>query len=215
MKKYKMSEKCTPEFLRTLDKDQLIEMLYALWEEWKAAPIGVPLPFLLKGGLFHTIMECESEYLIVNGGMCTGKFYMACKKVLLKCFEKPIIAIIVAHDTRYVCNMLSFILKGKDYKINKSQLCLSFKGSKIFIKRPGNVKIARCDYAIIKGAGSFKESVFDELRNRVDKQIILTSTPPPRYTKDENGIVKGHWLRRLDKSPCSERIDIALNNNFR
>ena len=158
------------------------------------------------------IIDIEEKYLIINGGLRTGKFYAACQKIVSKCMEKDVVSIIVADYWKYPQQILTEILGDTKFTFNKVSRCFEIEstGSRIYILRLNFDFLPNFKYAIIKGADYVNEDIFDKINRRSFKQIIFTCNPP--QNKEENGVIIEHWLRKLDRSEMSKRINVPFFN---
>ena len=156
---------------------------------------------------FKKIFEINDQYLIINGGICAGKFYAACQKVIAICKGSQNITAVIVIESRYDAKPILNVIGDIKCEYNKANRTICFgNGSLIYIiSRNETHKIIKFDYAIIKGADYGSSDVFDFMAKRRSKQIILTCNPP--QDKIIDGKIIKHWINVL-----KEREDCYLLN---
>lgn len=155
---------------------------------------------------FIPLFEDKHRYLVLKGGGGSGKSIFVGRKILERCISEPghrfLVCRKVARTLRESCfsqlsGQLSEHYRGKGYKINKSDMKISFKnGSEILFAGLDDVEKLKSIYNItgiwIEEASEISEADFNQLDIRLRgktayyKQIILSFNP----------ISIHHWLKK-------------------
>lgn len=156
---------------------------------------------------FAHIFNNDSEYLIINGGIKSGKFYAACQKAIMVCLKDRVKVVIYCSNPKYALNVLLEILGNSTLGLYNSAFGIfTFRnGSDIQLLPYGNINFYPiCDYAVVQGADIVSEDTFKDVVIRVKKQIIFTCNPPSQ----------DHWLRKLYEKESCDKIDVDNNGSI-
>jgi tRNA(Met) C34 N-acetyltransferase TmcA len=153
---------------------------------------------------FKPIFSIDSKYLILVGESLTGKFFAACQKAAFVGINNKSNIILVCDNPKYALSILTSILKGQYFAVNKTHAVITLKNnSKIKIRR-GEIDMiygSHADMVIIQSANYIDEYLFQKINNTIRNggQMIITT----------NEICPLHWLHNVSNSIESSIVNVS------
>jgi hypothetical protein len=149
------------------------------------------------------IFKIDSDFLILSGGMCVGKFYTACEKIIINSVDTNCFNLIYCTSPKYAIKDFSKILDklGLHYKVLLSSLNIQVGVTTFSFRNEIDTFCGKFNYSIIKGADYVDRTTFENICKVTKRQVVMTTQPP---------ITMGHWLFDVNNKDNCTRVDMTL-----